>query len=71
MSSPGRTLITAGLILIVTGIIVSLFPRLPMLLGRLPGDIHINRDNFSFHFPVATCLLASALLSLIFWLFRH
>lgn len=71
MSSPGRTLITAGLILIVTGIIVSLFPRLPMLLGRLPGDIHITRDNFSFHFPVVTCLLASALLSLIFWLFRH
>ena len=39
-------------------------------LGRLPGDIHYTRDNFSFHFPIATCLLISALLTLLLWLFR-
>jgi hypothetical protein len=39
-------------------------------LGRLPGDIHYTRGNFSFHFPLVTCLLLSALLTLILWLFR-
>jgi hypothetical protein len=39
-------------------------------LGRLPGDIHYSRDNFSFHFPIVTCLLISALLTLLLWLFR-
>lgn len=39
-------------------------------LGRLPGDIHYTRGNFSFHFPVATCILLSLLLSLLFWMFR-
>ena len=38
--------------------------------GRLPGDIHYTRDNFSFHFPIVTCLLISMVLSLILWLFR-
>jgi len=39
-------------------------------LGRLPGDIHYKGDNFSVHFPIVTCLLISAILSLILWLFR-
>jgi hypothetical protein len=39
-------------------------------LGRLPGDIHYTRGNFSFHFPLVTCLLLSALLTLLLWLFR-
>ena len=45
--------------------------RLPTWLGRLPGDIHIKRDNFSFYFPLATCLLLSAILTFIMWLFRR
>ena len=40
-------------------------------LGRLPGDIHYTRDKFSFNFPIVTCLLISAMLSLIFWLIRR
>ena len=40
-------------------------------LGRLPGDIHYTRGNFSFYFPVVTCLLLSVLLTLILWLFRR
>ena len=39
-------------------------------LGRMPGDIHYKGENFSFHFPVITCLLLSLLLSLLVWLFR-
>lgn len=39
-------------------------------LGRLPGDIHYTRNNFTFHFPLVTCLLLSLLLSLVLWLFR-
>ena len=40
-------------------------------LGRLPGDIHYSRGNFSFYFPVVTCLLLSVLLTLLLWLFRR
>jgi len=39
-------------------------------LGRLPGDIHYTRCNFRFHFPIVTCILVSAVLTLILWLFR-
>ena len=39
-------------------------------LGRLPGDIHYSRGNFTFYFPVATCILASLFLTIIFWLLR-
>ena len=38
--------------------------------GRLPGDIHYTKDNFSFHFPIVTCLLLSLLITLILWLFK-
>lgn len=38
--------------------------------GRLPGDIHYTKGNFSFYFPVVTCILLSLVLSLIIWLFR-
>lgn len=40
-------------------------------LGRLPGDIHLTRGNFSFYFPLATCLLLSVVLTLLLWLFRR
>jgi hypothetical protein len=39
-------------------------------LGRLPGDIHVTKENFSFHIPIVTCLIISAILTLLFWLFR-
>jgi len=39
-------------------------------LGHLPGDIHVERKNFSFHFPLVTCLVVSAIVSLLLWLFR-
>lgn len=40
-------------------------------LGRLPGDIHIVKEGFSFYFPIVTCLVISLLLSLLIWLFRR
>jgi hypothetical protein len=67
----GRPLIIIGLVLVVAGLIISFSPKLPTWLGRMPGDINIKRDNFSFHFPLVTCLLISAILSFIMWLFRR
>lgn len=70
MNGAGRTFIIAGCVLLVVGIIFTLAPKFPTWLGRLPGDISIKRENFSFHFPLMTCLLLSALISFIMWLFR-
>ncbi len=71
MNGLGRSLIMMGLLLVVIGLIVSFAPKLPTWLGRLPGDISIKRENFSFHFPVVTCLIISAIISLIMWLLRR
>ena len=63
-----RLLIAVGIALVAAGV---LWPWLMRLgLGRLPGDIGIQRQNFSFYFPVVTCLAISAVLTLLFWLFR-
>lgn len=63
----GRALIIIGAILAGFGAVLLLSPKLPWL-GRLPGDIVIQRERFSFYFPLASCLLASFLLSLLLWL---
>jgi hypothetical protein len=68
--NPGRLLIAAGLLLVVAGLVVTFAGRLPFRLGRLPGDIRIQGRHASFYFPLATCLLLSAVLSLIMWIFR-
>lgn len=67
---PGKILILLGVVLILAGLFLTYAGRIP-LLGKLPGDIRIQRENFSFYFPLASCLLISALVSLIFWLFRR
>ena len=69
-SALGKTLIVAGLLLVAVGLFLSFGGKLNFI-GRLPGDIRIERDNFSFFFPLGTCLLVSLLLSLVFWLFRR
>lgn len=63
----GRGLILLGVLLIVVGGLFLLAGRIPWL-GRLPGDILIQRRNFSFYFPLATSLIVSLVLSLIVWL---
>ncbi len=63
-----RILVTLGVILIVVGLA---WPWLVKLgLGRLPGDIVIERENFRFYFPITTMVLISVVVSVIFWLFR-
>ncbi|MDH5655131.1 MAG: DUF2905 domain-containing protein [Spirochaetia bacterium] len=64
-----KLFIVAGVVLIILGAGFFLFPRLPFL-GNLPGDIHIKKDNFSFHFPVVTSILLSVLFTLFLWLFQ-
>ena len=59
----GKMLIIIGAIFIVAGILVTYSNKIPHL-GKLPGDIRIERENFSFYFPLATCLLVSILVSL-------
>jgi Protein of unknown function (DUF2905) len=61
-------LIMLGLLMAAIGVLVSLGERLPIRLGRLPGDIVIRGKNSVFYFPLVTCLLISAILSLVLWL---
>jgi len=64
-----RILIYIGILLIVLGL---LWPWLQKSgLGRLPGDIVIDRGNFRFYFPITTSLIVSLIITLIFWLFRR
>lgn len=64
-----RGLINLGIVLVVAGLIWPWLRKLP--LGRLPGDIHIVRGGFSFHFPIVTCIVISLVLSLLLWIFRR
>lgn len=66
--SIGKMLIIFGLVLIIVGIAVYLGGKFTAL-GRLPGDIHIERENFSFHFPVVTSIVISLVLTVILNLF--
>ena len=63
-----RVLIGLGLVLLAAGLLWPLFAKVG--LGRLPGDIVIQRENFTFYFPLMTSIVLSVVLSLVFWLFR-
>ena len=67
--SLGRTLIIIGLFVLALGLIVSIGERLPIRLGRLPGDIVIRGKHSVFYFPIVTYLLISVILSVVLWLF--
>lgn len=60
----GKTILLFGLLLVLLGALLTFAGRVPWL-GRLPGDIHLQGKSWSFHFPLATCLLLSVLLSLV------
>jgi len=69
MNDLGKLLVFAGVALVVVGAILwSGFGR--GWLGRLPGDIHYTKGNFSFYFPVVTCLVLSILITVILRLFK-
>jgi hypothetical protein len=70
MNGLGKTLIYLGIFLIVVGLIFSFSGKLPWL-GHLPGDIYIQRERFTFYFPLTTCLLISIIITLVLYLFRR
>lgn len=63
-----RTLILLGVLLIAVGLLWPWLAKLP--LGRLPGDIHMQREGFSFHFPLMTSIVVSVVPSLLLWWWR-
>ncbi|MCX5708394.1 MAG: DUF2905 domain-containing protein [Candidatus Omnitrophica bacterium] len=67
MQELGKSLILFGVILVVVGVLLAFGSKIP-LLGKLPGDILVQRKNFTFYFPLATSIIISAALSLVFWL---
>lgn len=64
-----RALIIVGVILVAIGLAWPWVSHLPF--GRLPGDIHVERDGFNFYFPMVTCVLLSVVLSLVLWWWRR
>ena len=70
MAGLGKTLIILGIVLVFAGVLVSLSDRLPWV-GHLPGDIHIERERFSFHFPLTTCIIISIVISLVAYLLKR
>lgn len=70
MAPMGKTLVFAGLAIAAVGLVLWGLSSVPYV-GRLPGDIYIRRGNFTFYFPLVTCLIISIALTLLFSLMRH
>lgn len=70
MADLGKMLLLLGAVLLVIGALLTWAGKIPWL-GRLPGDIYIEREHFRFYFPLATSILLSVLLTLLLWLFRR
>lgn len=74
MEHLAKALVVFGIVIAAVGFILLFLPKIPFLggyLGRLPGDIYIKRDNFTFYFPVTTSILISIILSLILYIFKR
>jgi hypothetical protein len=63
----GRALVVLGLVVVALGVVLLLVGRVPWI-GRLPGDIHLQRGNWTFYFPLGTSILLSIVLTLVLWL---
>jgi uncharacterized protein YybS (DUF2232 family) len=70
MNDIGKMLVIAGTVMVAVGVVLWSGVGKNWL-GRLPGDINYTRGNFSFHFPLITCLLLSVLLTFLLWVFRR
>ncbi len=68
MDSLGKIIISIGIIFIILGLIITLGDRIGI--GRLPGDIFIDKENFKFYFPITTSIIISIILSIIMRFFR-
>ena len=69
MGEMAKAIILIGAVLVVIGLVILLFQKTPFL-GKLPGDILIKRENFTFYFPLATSIIISVIISLILYLIR-
>jgi hypothetical protein len=71
MQEIGKFVAIIGVVLVAAGVILWRFPGFFGWMGKLPGDISVQKGNFSFYFPVVTCLVISIVLTLLSWLFRR
>jgi hypothetical protein len=71
MQQLGRLLLSVGAMLILIGGLFYFGPRLPLRLGRLPGDIIHRGEHGTFYFPIVSCLVISLAVSIILWLINH
>jgi hypothetical protein len=65
----GKMLVILGVVLVVVGLGFMFADKIPYI-GRLPGDIYIKREKFSFYFPLATCIIISIILTILFSIFK-
>ncbi len=65
MGEIGKLLIVLGIMIVLLGVILTFAEKLPLGLGKLPGDVVIKKDNFTFYFPIATSLILSLVLTLL------
>jgi hypothetical protein len=71
MQEVGKFVLIVGLLMVAAGVILWRFPSLFGWVGKLPGDISVQKGNFSFYFPIVTCILVSIVITLLSWLFRR
>jgi uncharacterized protein HemY len=69
-SGIAKVLIIIGAVLVCLGVLFLIFPNVPYL-GKLPGDIYVKKKNFTFFFPITTCIILSIIISLILYLFKR
>ena len=69
-SQTGKWLIVAGVLIVIVGVLIYFFHDKLNWLGKLPGDIRVDRDNFHFYFPITTMIVISIILTLLINLFR-
>lgn len=66
----GKSLVLFGVIMVAVGLVLMFSDKIPFL-GKLPGDIHIKKENFEFFFPITTSILLSLLLSAVLWIIAY
>ena len=72
MTDIAKILVITGIIFVIAGLAVNLFSKMPGTgLGKLPGDILIKKENYTFYFPVVTCILVSFILSILLFLWNR
>lgn len=70
MESLGKILVIFGVIIVIVGVILMFFDKIPVI-GKLPGDIKIEKDNFKFYFPITTCIIISIIVNLVLFLISY